>query len=425
MALRGISRNVLTLGWVSLLNDLASEMLYPVMPLFVIGTLGATPPILGLIDGLAEGIGSGLRWLGGTLSDRFQRRKPFILLGYLVSALSKPVMGLSQVRIGWPLYGAGRISDRFGKSIRNSARDALISESTEEAHRGRAFGFQRAMDTCGAVLGPLVTLLIIGCLAGFHTAFSAHWTGNGGTGHGDAGSARIARLPLKWLFYFAVIPGLIATGLIAVSVTEIRPKRKTGAGPPPIFQSFPKPFGSLVLANAVFALGNSSDSFLFLRSGELGLGFGSIILAYVIYNVIYAAASTPLGNLSDRVGRKPMIAAGWGIYAVVYGGFAFWHSAMAPWILLPIYGFYPALTDGVGKAMVADIVPSEKRAGAIGLFDTVGGLGTFLASLLAGALWAYRPGGIIFAMGMGGVLALLAAILMLRVKQPSAIAKST
>jgi MFS family permease len=419
MALRGISRNVLTLGWVSFLNDLASEMLYPVMPLFVIGTLGATPPILGLIDGSAEGIGSGLRWLGGALSDRFQRRKPFIFLGYLVSALSKPVMGLAQVTIGWPLYSAGRISDRFGKSIRNSARDALISESTEERYRGRAFGFQRAMDTSGAVLGPLVTLLIIGCFAGFHTAFAARWTGRG-----DAGSAQIAKLPLKWLFYFAVIPGLLSAGLIFTAIKEIRPKSKTGAGPPPMFQSFPKPFGSLVFANAVFALGNSSDSFLFLRSGELGLGFGSIILAYVIYNIVYATFSTPLGNLSDSIGRKPMIATGWGIYAIVYGGFAFWHSPMAPWILLPIYGIYPALTDGVGKAMVADIVPSEKRAGAIGLFDTVGGLGTFLASLMAGALWAFRPGGVIFAMGIGGVLALLGAILMLRVEQPAKISKS-
>jgi MFS family permease len=419
MALRGISRNVLALGWVSFFTDLASEMLYPVMPLFVVGTLGGSPAILGLIDGLAEGIGSGLRWLGGALSDRFQRRKPFVLLGYTVSALSKPVMGLAQSTIGWPLYAAGRISDRFGKSIRNSARDALISESTEEQYRGRAFGFHRAMDTCGAVLGPLATLLIIGFAAGFHTTFAAKWTG-----HANSGTERITKLPLKWLFYFSLIPGLISAGLIAFSVQEIRAKSRTGAGPPAIFQSFPKPFASLVFANGIFALGNSSDSFLFLRSGEMGLGFGSIILAYVIYNIVYAAAATPLGNLSDRAGRKPMIAAGWSVYAIVYGGFALWHAPIAPWILLPIYGLYPAFSEGIAKAMVADIVPFEKRAGAMGLFDTVGGAGTFLASLMAGTLWNIRPGGVVVAMGIGGAMALLGAILMVRVNQPKRIAQS-
>lgn len=158
---RGITRNVAILGWVSFLTDVASEMLYPVMPLFLVGTLGASPALLGLIDGIAEGISSGTRWITGALSDRYRRRQPFVVAGYTLSAFSKPVMGLASVVIGWPLFLAGRCADRLGKSIRTSARDALIADSTDPQYRGIAFGFHRALDTLGAVVGPLVALLII------------------------------------------------------------------------------------------------------------------------------------------------------------------------------------------------------------------------------------------------------------------------
>lgn len=417
MKLRGISRNVVALGWVSFFTDLASEALYPVMPLFLVGTLGASPAILGLVDGLAEGISSGLRWLGGALSDRFARRKPFVFLGYGISALSKPVMGLAQLAVGWPMFLLGRTADRFGKSLRTAARDALIADSTEAQFRGKAFGLHRAMDTCGAILGPLMTLIIVAALAGIGPTLHARWNGTG--------TGAIAKLPLGWLFLFAVVPGLISAALVLISVREIRPTGKAEGAPgppgrPAIFQSFPRPFWQLITANAVFSLANSSDSFLLLRSGELGLGFASVVLIYALYNAIYAAAATPLGNLSDRIGRRPILACGWMVYAIVYGGFALWHSPAAPWVLLGIYGLYQALSEGVSKAMVSDLVPSAQRAGAIGLFYTVSGVGQLLASLLAGAIWSVRPGGVVTALGVGAVFALLGVGMLGFVKTPAA-----
>ena len=380
----GISRNVLLLGWVSLFNDAASEMLYPIMPLFLIATLGASPALLGLIDGMAEGIGSALRWLGGALSDRFGRRKPFVLAGYLLSAVSKPIMGLSAFILGWPTFMFGRCADRLGKSVRNAARDALLAASTSAQTRGRAFGFQRAMDTCGAVIGPLTTLGVIILLTSAHTAFSANWNG------GDAHSTTLQNLPLKGLFFIALIPGLLAVTCV-LAVREIPPDRqkptKTGGKPPPIFQSYPASLWRVLVAAFVFSLGNSSDTFLILRSSQIGLSFGFIILAYAMYNVVYAAGSEPLGRLSDRIGRKPLLVTGWAIYAAVYAGFAVFRAAWAPWLLLGIYGLYQAMTDGVTSALISDVVPDAKRAGAIGLYYTTVGLGQLTASLLAGAVY--------------------------------------
>jgi MFS family permease len=407
--LRGISRNVVALGWVSFFTDLASEMLYPVMPLFLIGVLGASPAVLGLIDGLAEGVSSSLRWLGGALSDRWQRRKPFVVAGYTISAISKPVMGLAQVFGGPWIFLTGRVSDRLGKSIRTSARDALIADSTAAEFHGIAFGFHRAMDTCGAVLGPLMTLAILSAIVGFSTAFSAHWN----SAAADHTQNLIAQLPLRKLFYFAVVPGLISAVLV-FTVREIPPAgHDPKAGPPPIFQSFPKPFWILILANAVFSLGNSSDSFLLLRSGELGLGFGAIVLTYAVYNTVYAIASTPLGHLSDRIGRKPVIAVGWCIYAAVYMGFAMSHSRAAPWVLLATYGLFQAFTEGITKAMVSDLVPSEKRAGAIGLLYTASGFCVMAASALCGLIWNVRWFGdrIMAAFAVGAIFAVIAAVI--------------
>jgi MFS family permease len=404
---RGISRNVFALGWVSFFTDLASEMLYPVIPLFLIGTLGASPAVLGLVDGIAEGISSGLRWITGAISDRWRRRKPAIFLGYLVSAISKPVMGLGAIG-GWPIFLIGRTADRLGKSIRTSPRDALIADSTEEEYRGKAFGFHRAMDTGGAILGPLVALAVIGAMAGFGPTFAARWEG---------GRDSIAHLPLARLFYFSVVPGVISAGIVLAFVREIRPK-ETGSGKPPaIFQSFPAHFWKLIAANAVFSLGNSSDTFLILRSGEMGLGFGAIILAYVMYNAIFAGTATPLGALSDRVPRKYVMAVGWAAYAGVYLGFAVWGWVGAPWVLLAVYGIYQAMTDGVGKALVSDLVPSEQRAGAMGLFYTVSGVGQLIASLVAGWIWMIRPGGIVMGLLVGAGFAGVGAVMMLNVNR--------
>jgi MFS family permease len=340
-------------------------MLYPVMPLFVTGVLGASPIILGLIDGIAEGGSSVLRWVAGALSDRFRRRKPFVVGGYSLSAASKPLMGFAAHALGWPLFFAGRLLDRIGKSIRTSARDALIADSTPGDRRGAAFGLHRAMDTLGAVVGPLTALLLM-------TMWPA--------------------LPLAWLFFAAFVPGFLSALLALVAVREMPHEPGRNVKPPPIFQPYPRPLWCLIFAVCVFSLGNSSDSFLILRSKELGLSFGQVVLAYALYNLVYALGALPLGRLSDRIGRKPLVAAGWAMYAAVYLGFALAKTPLAPWALFTLYGLYQALAEGVSKALVSDVVPTHQRAGAIGLFYTAAGLGQMVASLIAGLLWARHVG---------------------------------
>ena len=360
MRVRGLSKNVIALGWVSFFTDLASEMLYPIIPLFLTGTLGASTELLGLIEGVAEGGSSILRWVAGAFSDQFRRRKPFVVAGYAVSALSKPLMGLAAYVGGWPLFFVGRTSDRVGKSIRTSARDALIADSTEPPHRGLAFGFHRAMDTCGAIVGPLSALLILWLRPGF---------------------------PLQWLFFIALAPGIASTLVAAAAVRDIPHEPRRDAKPPPLWQTYPRSFWLLIVAAGVFSLGNSSDSFLILRSRDLGMSFTMVILAYAVYNGVYALAATPLGRLSDRIGRKPVIVAGWLVYAGVYLGFAAARSASLPWALLSIYGLYQALTEGVTKALISDVVPQHQRGGGIGMFYTVTGVCQLAANLMTGALW--------------------------------------
>jgi MFS family permease len=391
MRLRGITRNVFVLGWVSFFTDVASEMLYPVIPLFLVGTLGASPALLGLIDGIAEGASSVLRWFVGALSDRFRRRKPFVTTGYTLSALSKPLMGLAATVGGWPLFLLGRSADRLGKSIRTSARDALIADSTEPQFRGAAFGLHRAMDTCGAVAGPLLALVIVLTRPG---------------------------TPLAWLFFIALVPGLLSSLLAFVAVRDIPHEAHPGAKPPPILQRFPKPFWHLIAAATLFSLGNSSDSFLILRSKELGLSFPRVILAFTLYNAVYAIGALPLGRLSDKIGRKPVVVAGWLVYAAVYLGFSAAKSSTAPWLLLGAYGLYQALTEGVTKALITDVVPQHQRAGAIGLFYTATGVGQLLASLAAGALWHVRlfGGSVMASFLIGSLCAAAAAPLVAQVR---------
>jgi MFS family permease len=401
MRIRGVTRNVVVLGLVSFFTDVASEMLYPVIPLFLVTTLGASPALLGMIDGIAEGVSSVLRWLAGAMSDRFRRRKPFVTIGYTISAFSKPVMGLAAVAGGWPLFLLGRTADRLGKSIRTSARDALIADSTEPQYRGVAFGLHRAMDTCGAVLGPLLALLILVIRPG---------------------------TPLQWLFLVALVPGLLSSLLAFLAVRDIPHEAGSADKPPAILQRFPGPLWHLIAAAALFSLGNSSDSFLILRSRELGLTFPKVILAYTLYNVVYALAATPVGRLSDRIGRKPLVLAGWIIYAAVYLGFSAAKSPAAPWVLLGVYGLYQAFAEGVTKAMIADAVPKDQRAGAIGLFYTVTGVGQLAASVAAGAFWQVRlfHGSLMLSFLIGAACAAAAVPLVasVRVARPPEIVKA-
>lgn len=360
MKIRGLSRNVIMLGWVSLLNDMASEMLYPVIPLFITQTLGASPEVLGLIEGIAEGGGSILRWLTGAISDRFRRRKSFVVLGYLLSALAKPVIGAAKFAGGWPVILAGRVGDRVGKAIRNSPRDALIADSSDPLHRGLAFGFHRMMDTIGAIAGPLALLAILTLRPNFG---------------------------LEWIFFLAVIPGLASVAVAALAVQDLPHEPPSGKPPPRLWQTYSSAFWLFILATAVFTLGNSADSFLILRSTNLGLGFRGVVLAYALFSAVFAATATQLGRLSDRIGRKPVIIAGWIVFAGVYLGFSSAHSSWQVWIWFAIYGLYQSLTDGITKALIADVVEPHQRGGAIGLFYTITGVCQIFANVITGWLW--------------------------------------
>jgi MFS family permease len=385
-----LPRNVILLGWISFCTDLATEMLYPIMPLFVVGTLGATPQVLGVIEGVAEGISSGLRWIGGALSDRFRKRKPFVGAGYSISAVSKPLMGIAGLAGGWPMFFVGRCADRLGKSIRTSARDALIVDSTDPSMRGAAFGMHRAMDSAGAVIGPLSALLIL-----------MIWP----------------NVSLTWLFFIAFAPGVASSLLAIVAVRDVPHEADPHAKPAPIIQKYPRSLWLLIAANFVFSIGNSSDSFLILRSKEIGLGFRAVVLSYALYNAVYALGSYPLGSLSDRIGRKPIIVAGWLVYAIVYFGFGSTSSTLMPWFLMASYGLYQALTEGITKAMIGDVVSKDQRAGAIGLYYTLAGVGQLIASMLAGYVWDIRviQGQVMLTFAIGAGCALLAIPIILSV----------
>ncbi len=373
--------NVIALGWVSFLTDMASEMLYPIIPLFLTTTLGASPAIVGLIDGIAEGISTLLRWFAGAISDHYRRRKPFIFAGYTLSALSKPVMGMAALAIGWPLFLVARIVDRVGKSIRTAPRDALIADSTPVEHRGAAFGLHRAMDTAGAVAGPAVALLVL-------------WSW--------------PDVPLHYLFFLALLPGLGSSLLTLVMIRDV-PAEKLSSGPrPAIWRRYPAAFWRVLTVIGIFSLANSSDSFLVLRSKDDGLSFVQIVLAFMLYNLVYALLSSPMGRLSDRVGRRPVIAGGWLLYAGVYAGFAILRTPLAPWVLWSLYGAYQAMSEGVSKALIGDTVCAQDRAGAIGLTYTIAGLAQFVASVVAGSTWGVHLGGWHLPFVLGSGLAFIA-----------------
>ncbi|MFA5393080.1 MAG: MFS transporter [Candidatus Ratteibacteria bacterium] len=354
----GVSRNVFALGIVSFFNDIASEMLYPVVPIFLTTVLGAPVAVVGLIEGIAESTASILKVVSGWFSDRFRSRKPFLVGGYSCSALSKVLLGLAY---SWPLVLLARFVDRFGKGIRTSARDALIVESTKVGKgQGRSFGFHRGMDTAGATLGPLFTILLL-----------RHFKDN-----------------LRPIFFLAFIPALLGILFLLFFVKEKKKETKRF-----IFtfrwRELDRSFKVFLLVSFVFALGNSSDVFLILRAKNLGLSTILTILAYVLYNLTYALFSFPAGIVSDRIGPKKVLVSGFLIFSVVYLFFGIATRSFFLWLLFPVYGIYMAFTEGIGKAYIAGLVPSAKAGTAFGFYQTVTGVCIFFASLLAGLLWTY------------------------------------
>lgn len=356
---RLISGNLLVAGLVSFFTDVSSEMIVPVLPLFLSTTLKTSTTAIGLIEGVAESTASVLRIFSGRLSDRTGRRKPLIVAGYALSNLTKPLLALAN---SWGHVLAIRFTDRVGKGIRTAPRDALIADSVAPANRGLAFGFHRAMDTAGAAVGPLVAF------------------------------ATLTLLPENYraVFWIATIPGVVGIALGGLFLRDRTRSMSSSASPPLRIGGLGPRFAAFTAIATLFALGNSSDAFLILRARNVGMAATTIPLAYFIFNVVYAALSTPAGALSDRIGRRKVLAFGYAIFMLVYLGFALLAGERAPLavvILFIVYGAYYALTDGVQKAFVADLVPGSLRATALGTFSMATGFALLPSSLIAGALW--------------------------------------
>ncbi len=378
-ARRALPENVRALSWVSLANDLASELAYPIVPLFLTVTLGAPVAILGLIEGIAEGVAVGLRGISGWLSDRAgERRRPWIIGGYAVSAAARPVIAAAS---HWGFVLAGRLADRLGKAARTAPRDALIRDSTPPQLLGSAFGYHRAMDTAGGVGGPLIAVALLGSGVSLRTAL--------------------------WV---AVAPGIVAL-VLTFRVREAPVRERKPALPTGPVRALSRGFWLVLGAWVLFSLGNSSDVFLLLRSHQLGLSSTLVILAYALYNAVYSLLAWPFGSLSDRIPRAVLLAGGLGVFALVYLGFALAGHGWAVWPLFAVYGVYIAATDGVSRAWVGDHVPPGLAGTAYGLFAAASGAALLVASVTAGLLWSHVSPSAPFWLGAGAAVVGAAAII--------------
>jgi len=375
-----LSKNVIVLGLVSFFNDFASEMVYPIVPIFLTSVLGAPMAIVGLIEGIAESTASLLKTFSGWLSDKFKKRKFFVSSGYSFSTISKLIIGLAR---SWPLVLLGRFIDRFGKGIRTSARDALIAESSDDSNKGRAFGFHRTLDTLGAVVGPLTAIFLIQFL-------------------GEN---------LRPIFYLAFIPGVIAVLLLIIFVKEKKVEISKITLPKFSLKNLNPAFKIFLIVSIIFAIGNSSDAFLILRAKNLGLTTVLAIFAYVIFNLFYAIFSTPAGVLSDKIGPKKLLTFGFFFFAFIYFLFGISQSSILIWLLFALYGIYMALTEGIGKAYISQIGEKERLATSFGIYQTAIGICTFFASLIAGILWSKINPSAPFI--FGSILALIAGFMFL------------
>ena len=352
-------------------------MLYPIIPLFLTLVLGAPMALVGLIEGVAESTANILKVASGWYSDKTTKRKPFVIAGYSISAISKPLMALAY---SWPLVLVARVMDRTGKGLRTSARDALIADSSDIAHRGRSFGLHRSMDTIGAVAGPLIALGIL------------YLSGDN----------------YRVVFLAAFIPGLLSILLVTFFVSE----RKRPAAEKISFKlsHFGRDFKVFLIITGIFALGNSSNVFLILRAENLGFSVYMVILSYILFNIVSSLGSFPLGTLSDRWGRRNILGAGFVVFGIVYFGFAWIQQSIYIWPLFIIYGLYEALTQGIGKAYVVDLVPSEKRGTALGIYHAATGFMMLFASIIAGLLWDIIAPSAPFI--YGGGIAILSSLLL-------------
>ena len=372
-----LPRTVVALGAVSLLTDLSSEMIYPLLPVFLSTVLGAGPLAIGAIEGAAESVASLLKLASGWWSDRLPRRKPLVLVGYGLASVVRPLVGLAQTVVHVLVI---RLLDRTGKGIRGAPRDALIADAVDASQRGRAYGFHRAADHAGAVAGPLVAFALL------------TWGG----------------VSLRTVFLLAAIPAAGAMIALIFGVREKTREVAKASGPDLDRSGLDRRFWAYLGVLMLFTLGNSTDALLILRANDLGVSAAVVPVLWAVLHVVKSVSSTPGGILSDRLGRRPLIIGGWLIYAIVYLGFAFASTTWHAWALFIVYGLYFGMTEGVEKALVADMVPARARGAAFGWYNLTIGVAALPASILFGGLWQKFGAHTAFLVGAG--LALVAAL---------------
>ena len=337
--------------------DVSSEMIYPLVPLFLANVLGVNKSMIGLIEGLAESTASLLKVFSGWFSDRIGQRKSLMIAGYAISTLSRPFMALASA---WQQVLASRFTDRLGKGIRTAPRDAIIAESVQATHLARAFGFHRAMDTMGAVVGPAITLFLLGLFSNDY----------------------------RLVFWLSMIPGVIAVALIILFITEKKKRPIPHAERPKLtLKHFDWKVKFFIVIAALFALGNSSDAFLILRAEQVGIPAVTIPAVYLVFNLIYSLSAIPAGIAADKFGKKRIILLGFLLFAGLYYGFAVAKTTATIWVLFGLYGLFMGFTEGIQKAFLATIIPPDFKATAFGFYAAAVGLAMLPASLIAGWLW--------------------------------------
>jgi len=380
-----LPRNVKLLGWASFLNDVASEMIFPLLPQFLITVLGGNRFYLGIIEGVADSIASFVKLWSGGWSDRLRSRKGLVVIGYAIAAVARPVMGI--VLVPWQLF-ASRVGDRIGKGIRTSPRDALIADSTEPEIRGRAFGFHRGMDHLGAAVGPILA-----------ATFLWFWPDQ-----------------LRPLFMLTLLPGVLVVGLLLVGLRET--KRTIAEADENLtltLKPFDRNFRLYLLALVVFTLGNSTDAFLLVRASELGVATPLLPILWCVFHIVKSGGNMIAGRAVDRLGPRPMILSGWLFYALVYLAFAVATATWQVWALFVAYALFYAVTEPAEKTLVANLVGNERKGLAYGWFNFVVGIATLPASLIFGGL--YQMYGALVAFGWGAGLALVAVVILAAVKK--------
>lgn len=392
--LRRLPRNVWAVTATSFLADVSSEMMIHLLPFFLANVLGAGTAVVGVIEGAAEMTASLLKIFSGWISDRLGARKWPAVLGYTISALSKPFFYLAGT---WQVILGVRVAERVGKGIRTAPRDALVADSIAPQHRGLAFGLHRAGDTAGALVGVLIAAALVGA--------------------SQRGNLLLTRETFQRVVLWSLIPAALSVVVLAFGAREValRPKE----APRFTLRGWDKRFYGFLLTVILFTLGNSSDAFLLLRAQERGLGLVQILLMVASFNLVYTVLAGPAGALSDKVGRRRLIVIGWLVYGLIYLGFALAKAGWHIWVFYALYGVYYAMAEGVAKALVADLIPPEKRGTAYGVFNAAIGLTAFPASALAGLLWqgfgSWRGLGPSAPFFFGAALALVAAGLISRV----------